>query len=220
MRGIGDLGLDRPGTTIVVLGAHPDDVEIGAGGTVLRLVQANPGLRVVWFIGSASPQRRSEAEEAAAAFTHPAELQLVIHDAPDGFFPDRWADLKRAVRGVAEAAPDPALVLTPHRQDRHQDHAVIGQLAWQTWRDQLIAAYEIPKFEVESATPNLYVPLDQATAERKVSLLGSHHPSQHGKPWYDAELFRGHLRLRGIEARASWAESFTAEKVLLWGSEW
>ncbi len=215
MRPITDLELDEPGASVLLLAAHPDDVEIGAGGTVLSLAAAHPTLRIDWFVASATPQRRTEAEAAAHAFVDGDRLHLSVGDAPDGWFPEAWGPLKRSLQDLRDRVPAPRLVLAPSRHDRHQDHAVLGSLAWQTWRDAAVLAYEIPKLEAESVPSNLYVPLADDVAARKVELLRSHHASQHTKPWYDAELFRAHLRLRGVQAKTRWAEGFQAETLLL-----
>jgi LmbE family N-acetylglucosaminyl deacetylase len=202
---------------LLCLGAHADDIEIGCGGTVLRLLAERPDTEVTWVVFSATPERRREAENTAARFLEPAPRSRVeVFDFPDTRFPAAFDQLKDAFAELS-AGPAPDLILSHRRADRHQDHRTVGELTWNAWRDHLILEYEIPKYEGDLVPPNCYVPLDPAQAERKVALLLEGFPSQREKHWFDAETFRGLLRLRGLEAAApsGYAEAFHASKLVL-----
>ena len=208
------LGRDAP-LRVVVLGAHADDVEIGAGGTVLRLLAERPRTHVHHVVASAPGDRAAEARAAADALLAGAEAAHVhTLDTPDGFFPQHAGDLKTWVRETLEPVR-PHLVLTHRRADAHQDHRVLGELAWQTFRGATVAAYEVPKWDGDLDRPNAYVTLDAATLERKLAVLDAHFASQRSKGWYDAETFRGLARVRGVEAGARYAEAFHCAK-LVW----
>jgi LmbE family N-acetylglucosaminyl deacetylase len=198
---------------VLALGAHADDIEIGAGATLLQLAAARPVVaRAVVF--SASPERRIEAEHSAAAlFAAAEEYELVVHDFRESYFPADWAAVKAAVASAADFAPD--VVFAHRRDDRHQDHRVIGDLAWQACRSTTILQYEIPKYEGDLGQPNAYVAIDDATLEQKIELIRTSFVSQATKPWFDADTFRAMARLRGVECGARWAEAFHAEKFLL-----
>ena len=199
---------------LVCLGAHADDVEIGAGGTVLRLIAERPHVHVRWTVlsGGGTP-REAEARQSASAFLAGAvQADVRVEALRDGLF-DLEA-LRAGLRSVRDAgAAD--LVLTHRLGDAHQDHRATAEATWQTFRGARIAAYEIPKWDGDLSQPNAYVTLPDSVAERKLDLLARHFPSQAGKPWYDAETFRGLLRLRGVEAGARAAEAFECRK-LVW----
>jgi len=202
---------------ILCLGAHCDDIEIGCGGTVLRLLQENPGAAVQWAVFASTPERAAEARRSADAFLAGAgERRLVIHEFRESYFPwvgaeikDRFEELKRAF------VPD--LVFTHTREDRHQDHRAISDLTWNTFRDHLVLEYEIPKYDGDLGVPNAYAPLSEAQARRKVELVLEHFPSQAKRAWFRADTFWAMLRLRGIECNAAdgFAEAFHCRKVVL-----
>jgi LmbE family N-acetylglucosaminyl deacetylase len=202
---------------ILCLGAHPDDLEIGCGGTVMHLIRSHPGVQVRWVVWSGDLTRAAEARDAAAQVLQGAGVASVsVESFRDGFFPAQWADIKAKFESIRdEGRPD--IILTHHRGDRHQDHRLLAELTWNTWRDDLILEYEIPKYDGDLHTPNLYLPLDRATAERKVEILLKGFASQHGKPWYDAGTFWGLLRIRGVECASptGYAEGFHAPKAIL-----
>jgi len=208
------LGRDEP-LRLVCLGAHSDDVEIGAGGTVLRLLDERPRTEVTFVVGSASGERAAEAQASADALLTSAAASTV-HLMPfrDGGFPAQVGEIKEWARS-AFAAIRPHLVLTHRRDDAHQDHRVFGDLAWQTFRGATIAAYEIPKWDGDLDRPNAYVALGDGLMGRKTAHLAAHFPSQHGKGWYDAETFRALARVRGVEAGTRYAEAFHCAK-LVW----
>jgi LmbE family N-acetylglucosaminyl deacetylase len=200
---------------ILAMGAHADDIEIGCGGAILRLVAERPTeLRYVVF--SASPVRADEARAAAAELATGARLAVDIHGFRDSFFPwDQPVRLKETIAELRRFEPD--IVFTHHRADLHQDHALIAQLTWTAFRDHLILEYEIPKYEGDLGSPSVYVALDEAVARRKIDLILRHYATQAGKGWFRAETFEAVLRLRGIECNApsGWAEAFHGRKILL-----
>ena len=208
---------------LLCLGAHADDIEIGAGGTVLRLLAERPHTRVTWAVatGGAEPadrnpaDREAEARAAAAAILGgAAEATVEVGAFRDGFLPTQAAALKEWAQERLEGAR-PALVLTHRADDAHQDHRAVADLAWQTFRGATIAAFEVPKWDGDLAPPNAYVALDADVLERKVRVLREHFPSQRAKPWFDNETFRGLARLRGVEAGVRYAEAFHVRK-LVW----
>ena len=214
-----DVVLGRPGAPlrILCLGAHCDDIEIGCGGTVLRLLAERPGSTVSWLVMSSNPEREREARAAAAEFlADAADKQIVIKQFRDGYLPFQGSDVKDVLEAT-KREPRPDLILTPHRHDRHQDHRLIAELTWNTYRDHLIAEYEIPKYEGDLGQPNFFVPLAEATARKKIDIILRAFPSQAGRSWFRPETFEAVLRLRGIEcnAAAGFAEAFHAAKVVI-----
>lgn len=202
---------------LLCLGAHCDDIEVGCGGTVLKLVRGGTLESVTWVVLTSNARRAAEARASARKLLRgvPATA-IVIKDFRDGFLPyaggavkDFFEELKPAV------APD--LIFTPHRDDRHQDHRLVAELTWNTFRDHCILEYEIPKYDGDFGTPNVFVPLDRVLTRRKVEHLMRAFPSQRGRRWYSEDLFRAVLRLRGMEsnAPAGFAEAFYGRKLVL-----
>jgi LmbE family N-acetylglucosaminyl deacetylase len=198
------------------LGAHADDIEIGCGGTVLRLLREHPALRIHWLVLSAAGRRADEARTSARRFLGRGRGVVEIEAFRDGYLPaaraevkDRFERLKRAV--------DPDLILTHQEGDLHQDHDLIGRLTRETFRDHAILGYEVPKYDGGLGTPNVFVPLDAATRRRKVRLLLAGFPSQRAKRWFSPETFGALMRLRGIECAApsGYAEAFHGRKLVL-----
>jgi LmbE family N-acetylglucosaminyl deacetylase len=207
------IGLAPPGGRLDVLcvGAHPDDVEIGCGGTLLGLT-GRPATTVTGLVLTGTPDRRKEAEAALPRFFPGAAVRVL--DLPDGRLPAHWD----AVKGALEECADdlrPTVVLAPRVDDAHQDHRLLGRLVSTVWRDALVLHYEIPKWDGDSRSPNVYVRLTDDDARRKVELLHECFPSQAGRDWWDDEVFSGLLRLRGMESRNRYAEGFVAGKLLL-----
>jgi LmbE family N-acetylglucosaminyl deacetylase len=200
--------------SLVLLGAHPDDIEIACGGTMLALAAAHPGLAVRYVLLSGTAERQAEARAAAAAFLPGAAIDFVLHDLPDGRLPEHWGTVKRVLHEAAEGA-SPDLVISPWVGDAHQDHRLIGELVPTVWRGVLALQYEIPKWDGDLGRPNVYVPLPPERARRKVELLGKHYPSQHERGWWDEEVFLGLARLRGVESGARYAEAFHSGKTVL-----
>lgn len=209
-------GLERP-LEVLCLGAHSDDIEIGCGGTLLRLLGERPGTRVTWVVFSADDQREAEARRSATDFLADAgDAEVLVHRFRESYFPYVAADIKDAFEELKLAvAPD--IVFTHRRDDDHQDHRTLGQFTWNTFRNHLVLEYEIPKYEGDLAHPNVFVPLDESTAERKVELLMRHFGTQRNKSWFRAETFRGLLAIRGVEcvAASGAAEAFHARKLVL-----
>jgi LmbE family N-acetylglucosaminyl deacetylase len=201
---------------VLCLGAHSDDIEIGCGGLILKLLAGRRKVSVDWVVFSASGQRGVEARRSAALFLRKAHRhRVVIKEFRDGFFPYEPA-IKDAFEEL-KAGPVPDLVLTHYRHDRHQDHRVLSDLAWNTFRDHLVLEYEIPKYDGDLGTPNWFVPLDRRTSARKVAYLEQVFGSQRDKHWFDAATFMGLMRLRGMECRAAngYAEAFYARKAVM-----
>ena len=200
--------------SVLALGAHPDDVEIAAGGTLLTLAERHPGMRVRYVLLTGEPERQAEARAAASAFTPGADLEVELHDLPDGRLPTAYGQAKEVLEGVARSFR-PDVILAPSPQDAHQDHRTVGGLVPTAFRDHVVLNYEIPKWDGDLGRPNVYVPLSDDIARRKVELLGKCYPSQFDRDWWDEETFLGLARLRGIECRARYAEAFTCTKLVI-----
>ena len=203
--------------TVLCIGAHADDIEIGCGGTILRLAKERPGLRIAWAVFSAEGVRRAEAEASARRFLEGVEIiDVEILDFPDRFFPSAWADIKRHFDGLGQRYT-PDLVLTHRKDDAHQDHRLLGELTWQTFRRHWLLEYEIPKYDGDLGQPNLFVALPGAVLDRKVALLTQGYTSQQGKEWFSGDSLRALARLRGIEANADteFAEGLICRKLTL-----
>jgi LmbE family N-acetylglucosaminyl deacetylase len=208
---LGGPGLKR----LLALGAHADDIEIGCGGTLLRLAAEHRQLEVMWVVFSAAHERAAEARASAAAFlSGAARAHVEVREYRDGYFPYQ-GDLVKDDFEALKRDFDPDLVFTHAREDRHQDHRVISDLTWNTWRSHTILEYEVPKWDGDLATPNFYAHLTEADLERKIAFLLEHFPSQRQKHWFSADVFRALARLRGVECAAPhrYAEGFTARKV-------
>ena len=202
---------------ILCLGAHSDDIEIGAGGTILRLLEERPGSHVDWVVFSANATRQAEAQGSANAFlSGAASKNITVKSFRESYFPYVATEIKDAFEQLKQTAR-PDLVLSHHLRDRHQDHRTVAELTWNTFRDHLILEYEIPKYEGDLGLPSCFVPLRLAHAERKVSLLLEHFSSQHGRPWFRADAFHGLMSVRGIECNAAEgrAEAFHVSKMLI-----
>ena len=216
MRALEVLGKPRGRLHILCLGAHSDDIEIGCGGLILQLLRESRSVDVDWMVFSAHGRREQEARRSAALFLRGARRQRVMLRAfRDGYFPYD-ASIKETFEELKEGHP-PDLVLTHYRHDRHQDHRVVSDLTWNTFRDHLVLEYEIPKYDGDLGSPNLFVPLDRRTCERKAKCLHNVFGSQREKDWFEIETFRGLMRLRGMECRApeGYAEAFYAPKLVL-----
>lgn len=203
--------------SVLCLGAHSDDIEIGAGATLLSLLERGVRLDVHWCVLSAAGEREGEARASAAEFLSGASTaRIEVMKFADGFFPEQGERIKSWFEEL-KGRVQPDLVFTHQRDDAHQDHREVSRLAWNTFRDHVILEYEIPKWDGDMGRPNLYVPISEKTLRRKVDLLMSHFGSQRSKQWFDAETFSGLARLRGMECRASerYAEAFCARKLTL-----
>jgi LmbE family N-acetylglucosaminyl deacetylase len=199
---------------VLCIGAHPDDVEIGCGGTLLRLAR-RPGVSVEALVLTGTPARTAESEKALAGLA--GAVATRFHDFPDGRLPSVWDDVKQTLEDRArehrEDGSTPDLVLAPRPDDAHQDHRLLGGLAPTVWRDSLVLHYEIPKWDGDVGRPTHYVALTAAEARRKIAVLNECFTSQLARDWWDDELFAGFMRVRGMECRTRYAEAFHAPKV-------
>jgi len=205
------------GLQVLCLGSQSDDIEIGCGGTILRLAAEHSGGEFHWVVFSAKGEREAEARRAAELFTKNARLQnLHVKQFPDGFLPFVGAEVKAVFEELKQTvAPD--LVFTHNRKDAHQDHRVLAELAWNTFRNHLILEYEIPKYDGDLGQPNVFVPLENDTCRRKIDHILEAFRSQAGKHWFEENTFLSLMRLRGMECGASsgYAEAFYARKLVL-----
>jgi LmbE family N-acetylglucosaminyl deacetylase len=208
---LGPQRIDR----VVALGAHCDDIAIGAGATLYAMCAARPGIRVDALVLSGGGTDREDEERAAlAAFCPGADLDVTVHKLPDGRLPAHWDEAKNALEDL-RARTDPDVVFAPRTDDAHQDHRGLATLVTTAFRDHLVLGYEIVKWDGDLGRPNSYQPLSAELAEKKVALLQQHYPSQRHRPWYDREAFLGLARIRGIECQARYAEAFGVTKQIL-----
>jgi LmbE family N-acetylglucosaminyl deacetylase len=209
-------GDSRP-LRLLCLGAHCDDIEIGCGGTILKLATPERKIEIRWVVFSSAEERKQEALKSAEAFLCDVNTKKVtVLGLRDGFFPYIGADLKERFEQLkAEFSPD--LILTHYRNDLHQDHRLVSELTWNTFRNHLILEYEVPKYDGDFGSPNFFVPLDESTCHRKIDTILGAFQSQNEKRWFSRELFSAVLRLRGMEANAcsGYAEGFYCRKAVL-----
>jgi LmbE family N-acetylglucosaminyl deacetylase len=203
--------------SVLALGSHSDDIEIGCGATLLALSRARPEVEITWVVLGAEGEREREARASAEAFMGAAtSSEVVVHGFRDGFFPYIGGEVKDVFEEL-KSRLDPDVILTHARHDLHQDHRLVCELTWNTWRDHLILEYEIPKYDGDLGTPNVFVPVSEEIAQEKVKLVLEAFKSQTEKHWFDEELFLGLMRVRGMEGRApsGYAEAFTCRKLSL-----
>jgi LmbE family N-acetylglucosaminyl deacetylase len=201
--------------SVLCLGAHADDLEIGAGGTIMTWIGAGAKIDIHWCVASAGGPRAAEAEASAKDFlAGAARATIELGAFRDAYFPYEGAAVKQWV-DAQKARMRPDVVLTHWSGDAHQDHRLLSELAWNVFRDSVILEYEIPKWDGDLGRPNVYQPIEEAVLARKVELLDKHFGTQRSKDWFDAETFRGLARLRGVECRARYAEAFRARKLVL-----
>ena len=202
---------------VLCLGAHSDDIEIGCGGTVLKLVEKYPNLIVQWVVFSSNPAREQEAICSGNNFLEKvAQKQIIVKSFRDGFLPFMAIEVKEAFEQIKQNF-NPDLILTHYRHDAHQDHRLISELTWNTFRNHLILEYEIPKYDGDLGNPNFYMPLESSICQQKIEYLINSFPSQKDKQWFTEETFLAILRIRGIESNApdKYAEAFYARKIVL-----
>lgn len=203
--------------SVLCLGAHSDDIEIGVGATLLTWITQGVNLNVHWCVLSGNSDRQREAKASAADFLRGAtKISIEAMAFKDGFFPEQGQAIKSWFEDL-KTRVSPDLVLTHRKDDAHQDHREVCRLTWNTFRDHCILEYEIPKWDGDIGQPNVYVPVTAASLERKVNLLNIHFGSQRSKQWFDSETFYGLARLRGMECRAPerYAEAFFGRKLVL-----
>jgi LmbE family N-acetylglucosaminyl deacetylase len=202
--------------TVLCLGAHSDDIEIGCGGTILRLLQEHAGLEFHWVVLSSNPKRKKEASKGAELFLKGArKKKVLIESFRDGFFPYQ-GEIKKYFEALKKRV-SPDLVLTHFRDDRHQDHRLVSDLTWNTFRSHLILEYEIPKYDGDLGQPNFFVRLDDRVCQRKIRYILDTFKTQTGKHWLTKDTLQAILRLRGVESPGSarYAEAFYCRKMVL-----
>ena len=214
------LAIDPPAgrpLEVLFLGAHSDDIEIGCGGAVLSLIREHPDLCITWVVFGAKDLRAQEAHDSARSFLAPVrEKNIQVRDYKDGYFPYIGASIKEYFEELKRSV-SPDLIFTHYRQDLHQDHRLICELTWNTFRNHLILEYEIPKFDGDIGSPNLFFHLDETVAKQKIDLLLKHFKTQTDRHWFNEDTFFSILRLRGIESRApsKFAEAFYGRKITI-----
>ena len=206
-----ELALGSGDLNVLCVGAHPDDIEIGCGATLLMLAKSRPA-RFTHLIMTGTAARHAEAEHAAGLFD---TGHVIAYAFPDGRLPAHWGDVKSTLDGVAATIDPPDLVLAPRVDDAHQDHRLLGRLVSTTWRDSLVLHYEIPKWDGDFGPVSTYVQIPEDVARLKTTYLHTAYPSQHGRDWWDDELFLSVMRLRGMECRTRYAEAFVVRKSVL-----
>lgn len=207
----------RKNLRILCLGAHSDDIEIGCGGTILKLIEKYKNIGFYWVVFSADKKRAREAFLSARSFLKGVKNKKIeVLNFRESYFPYVGAEIKDAFEKL-KSAYNPTLILTHYRQDLHQDHRLICELTWNTFRDHLILEYEVLKYDGDLGSPNFFIPLEKRICSKKARLLMDHFSSQRKKHWFSEDAFFSLMRLRGIEAnsRSGYAEAFYGRKVVL-----
>jgi LmbE family N-acetylglucosaminyl deacetylase len=203
---------------ILCFGAHSDDVEIGAGATILELAHRYPAARISWHVLAAEGEREREARDSGEYFTRGfANAEVHVHGIVDSIFPMQLEAIKQVMER-AKAAFQADIVFTHYRGDFHQDHRTVSEVTWQTFRDHLILEYEIPKYDGDTGAPSVFVPVSGAVKNEKLEALTRYFASQRGKDWFDEDAFSALLRIRGLECRSpsGYAEAFYCRKAVLY----
>jgi LmbE family N-acetylglucosaminyl deacetylase len=213
---LGRDSLEGP-LNVLAVGAHADDIEIGCGGTLLRLAETDPDAAVTWIVLSGTDARAAEARASATAFLSGfASARIEVERFRDGYLPYMGAEVKDYFERLkGELSPD--VVFTHQRADLHQDHRLVSELTWNTFRNHLVLEYEIPKYDGDIGSPNVFVPLSESVSARKIDALLEHFASQRDKRWFTRDLFEASLRLRGMESNSpsGHAEAFYCRKLVL-----
>jgi LmbE family N-acetylglucosaminyl deacetylase len=201
---------------VLCLGSHSDDIEIGCGGAILRLIDDFPDARFHWVVFSAIGVRKAEAQASAEAFAGAHIERLLLKEFQDGFMPFNGSEVKATFEELKRGV-DPDLIFTHQPHDAHQDHRLISELTWNTFRNHFILEYEIPKYDGDMGRPSVFVPLTDEMRKNKVSILINSFASQRQKSWFDESTFYGLMRLRGMECNApsGYAEAFYCRKLAL-----
>lgn len=200
--------------SVLCLGAHCDDIEIGCGGLLLQIAAAAPDAKIHWVVFSGAAERQAEARQSAAEFLSPLQVEITCFDFPDARFPAVWESVKNRFHAECPSGPFD-LVLSHRIDDAHQDHRVVSELTRQRFREHDVVEYEIPKFDADLGRPSLYVPLSERIARQKAEAIVRLFPSQAAKPWFSAEVLLALARVRGVECRAEFAEAFYPWKLSL-----
>jgi len=202
---------------LLAIGAHSDDIEIGCGGTLLRLIEQESVSQIYWVVLTGETKRAAEASQSADALLGEVPgKHVILNDFRDGYFPYDGAEIKGFFEEL-KSHLKPDVIFTHQRFDLHQDHRVTCELTWNTFRDHLILEYEIPKYDGDMGVPNVFVPLSESLTRKKIDHLMRHFASQTSKRWFKEDLFSGLLRLRGMECNSptSYAEAFYCRKAML-----
>ncbi len=202
--------------SILFLGAHCDDIEIGCGATILRLARQYPEISIYWVVFSSNEERAKEASSAAKTFLNGVESKVIIRSFRNGYFPWVGDEIKTYFETL-KTLTDPDVIFTHYRKDLHQDHRIIGELTWNTFRDHLILEYEIPKYDGGLGAPNVFFPVGRKDVQKKIDILMKYYSSQHNKVWFTEDTFRGLMRIRGIESNADegFSEAFYCSKLVI-----
>jgi LmbE family N-acetylglucosaminyl deacetylase len=211
------LGEPQSPYRLLVIGCHADDIEIGCGGTILHLLESLPSVEVRWVVLSAHGERADEVQRSAEAFLEKADSrEVIVRDFRDGFFPYDGGSIKDLFEELKQQT-SPDLILTHYRKDLHQDHRTASELTWNTFRNHLILEYEIPKYDGDFGSPNVFFHLSESISSQKVENLLTHFNTQRERRWFTEDLFRSVLRLRGMESNSptNYAEGFYGRKVVL-----
>ncbi|HET9486131.1 MAG TPA: PIG-L deacetylase family protein [Chryseosolibacter sp.] len=203
------------GLKLLFLGAHCDDIEIGCGGSILKIIKQYPVEHIQWVVFTSTPARRKEAERSAEYFLKGVKgKEIVVRDFSDGILPQQAGEVKSYFEMIKKAY-DPDIVFTHYRQDLHQDHRLINELTWNTFRNHFILEYEIQKYDGDLGRPSFFVPIDEDTATCKVQAILEYFITQSTKHWFDQETFLALMRIRGLESATRYAEAFYMRKGIL-----
>lgn len=209
--------LSKKKLNVLVLGAHCDDIEIGCGGTLLRLLSERKNIHITWVVFCATAEREVEAKKSAADFLLGTKSQkITIHSFRDGYLPYLGESPKNTFEAL-KSSVNPDLIFTHSHADAHQDHRIISELTWNTFRDHFILEYEIPKWDGDFGQPNTFIDIPKSLAQKKITLLLKHYGSQRSKSWFNSEVFRSLMTLRGMESRSNsgLSEAFYCRKIKL-----
>ena len=208
-----ELNLPKATRNILCLGAHADDIEIGCGGTILKWIRERPDVNIRWVVFSAEGKRGKEARSSAKALLRKTTQKVIVKQFKTSFFPFQGSEVKEYFETLKDLF-QPDIVFTHYREDRHQDHRLLSELAWNTFRDHLILEYEVPKYDGDLGIPNFFVALDGTLARTKTRHVCQFFQSQTNKHWFREETFLALMRLRGVECSSKYAEAFYCRKLV------
>ena len=208
-----ELTLPKRTRNILCLGAHADDIEIGCGGTLLKWTAARPDLRVRWVVFTAEGKRAAEARRSAKVLLGKSAEKVVVKNFRTSFLPFQGIEVKEFFETLREGH-EPDVIFTHYRDDRHQDHRLLSDLTWNTFRNHLVLEYEIPKYDGDLSSPNFFVSLDKKISKIKAAHICRHFQTQGNKHWFAEETFHALMRLRGVECATRYAEAFYCRKLV------